>query len=53
MNEYRKYVDVMKGGNGLLKWNSFIGQFVHPVVGKGLNVKLILARYKFYLVENM
>ena len=32
-----KCVDIMTGEKfRLLKWTLFIGQFVHPVVGKGM-----------------
>ena len=36
INVRRIYIDIMKGKNccqfSLLTWNSFMGQFVHPVV---------------------
>ena len=34
-NGYRIYVDIMTREK-LLTWNSFIGQFVHPVGGEGM-----------------
>ena len=48
-------MDIMTGGNcsqfRVLIWNSFIGQVVHPLGGKGMEVNVILARCKVHFIR--